>query len=48
MDALKEIQAWCELWLKGETDRRHTEQFVLGILNTAKLGQKDISERRVR
>lgn len=36
--ALSEIAKWCDLWLKGETDRKFTTELILGLRNTAKRG----------
>ena len=38
--SLREIAKWCDLWLKGETDRKYTEQFIAGLRNIAKKCEK--------
>ena len=35
-DILAEIAKWCALWLEGETDRRYTEELIIGIREMAK------------
>lgn len=34
-ETLAEIAKWCDLWLKGETDRRYTQELISGIKKMA-------------
>jgi hypothetical protein len=34
-EKLAEIAKWCQLWLDGDTDPRHTRELIQGIRNIA-------------